>query len=59
MIAQTANHAGHGRGFALYVAAYTVGRGCIEYLRIDTANHFYGLCLNDWTCLVVFTRATA
>ena len=50
---------GHGRAFALYVAAYTVGRGWIEYLRIDTAHHFFGLRLNDWTSLVVFTGAVA
>jgi len=48
---------GHGRAFALYVAAYTVGRGWIEYLRIDTAHHFFGLRLNDWTSLIVFTGA--
>ena len=50
---------GHGRAFALYAAAYTVGRGWIEYLRIDTANHFFGLRLNDWTSLMVFTGAVA
>ena len=48
-----------GRAFALYVAAYTVGRGWIEYLRIDTANHILGLRLNDWTSLLIFTSATA
>jgi prolipoprotein diacylglyceryl transferase len=48
---------GHGRAFALYVAAYTVGRFWIEYLRIDTANHFLGLRLNDWTSIVVFIGA--
>ena len=48
---------GHGRAFALYVAAYTVGRFWIESLRIDTANHFLGLRLNDWTSLVVFIGA--
>jgi prolipoprotein diacylglyceryl transferase len=50
---------GHGRVFALYVMAYTVGRAWIEYLRIDEANHFLGLRLNDWTCLVVFAGALA
>ncbi|HET7173510.1 MAG TPA: prolipoprotein diacylglyceryl transferase [Nocardioidaceae bacterium] len=45
---------GYGRAFALYVMAYTVGRGWIEYMRIDTANHFFGLRLNDWTCMFVF-----
>ncbi len=50
---------GHGRAFALYVAAYTVGRAWIEYLRIDEAHHFLGLRLNDWTSIVVFVGAVA
>lgn len=33
----------NGRLFGLYVAAYTVGRGWIEALRVDHANHFFGL----------------
>ena len=33
---------GHGRAFALYVAAYTVGRGWIEALRIDPAHQSSG-----------------
>ena len=37
--------------------AYTVGRGWIEYLRIDTANHFFGVRLNVWTSVVVFLLA--
>ena len=45
---------GHGRAFALYVAAYTVGRGWIEALRIDPANDLFGLRLNEWTSLLVF-----
>ncbi|MBP0456048.1 prolipoprotein diacylglyceryl transferase [Streptomyces montanisoli] len=48
---------GHGRTFALYVAAYTAGRFWIEYLRIDQAHHFWGLRLNDWTSILVFTGA--
>jgi len=48
---------GHGRAFALYVMAYTVGRGWIEYLRIDPANHVLGLRLNDWTSIGVFLAA--
>jgi len=47
----------NGRLFALYVAAYTVGRAWIEALRVDHVNHFLGLRLNDWTSLVVFIAA--
>lgn len=47
-----------GRGFALYVAAYTVGRAGVEALRIDHANHILGLRLNDWTSIIVFAGAT-
>jgi prolipoprotein diacylglyceryl transferase len=48
---------GHGRAFALYVAAYTVGRGWIEALRIDEAEQVFGLRLNQWTSLLVFLGA--
>jgi prolipoprotein diacylglyceryl transferase len=48
---------GHGRAFALYVAAYTVGRGWVEALRIDPAHTVFGLRLNDWTSLLVLTGA--
>ncbi|MFJ4808371.1 prolipoprotein diacylglyceryl transferase [Streptomyces longwoodensis] len=50
---------GHGRAFALYVAAYCVGRFWIEYLRVDDAHHVLGLRLNNWTALVVFLLAVA
>ncbi|MEU8353009.1 MULTISPECIES: prolipoprotein diacylglyceryl transferase [unclassified Streptomyces] len=50
---------GHGRAFALYVAAYTVGRGWIEYMRIDEAHHILGLRLNVWTSILVFLAAVA
>ncbi|MGV9991637.1 prolipoprotein diacylglyceryl transferase [Streptomyces sp. NPDC003374] len=50
---------GHGRAFALYVAAYCVGRGWIEYMRVDDAHHVLGLRLNDWTALAVFLLAVA
>ncbi|GAU68315.1 prolipoprotein diacylglyceryl transferase [Streptomyces sp. NBRC 110611] len=43
---------GHGRAFALYVAAYCAGRAWIEYMRIDTAHHILGLRLNVWTALI-------
>jgi hypothetical protein len=48
---------GHGRAFALYVAAYCVGRGWIEYMRVDDAHHVLGLRLNDWTAMIVFLLA--
>lgn len=48
-----------GRLFALYIAAYTAGRAWIEALRVDHANHLWGLRLNDWTSLIVFTAAVA
>ncbi|MEV0399195.1 prolipoprotein diacylglyceryl transferase [Actinoallomurus sp. NPDC050550] len=49
----------YGRAFALYVAAYTVGRAWIEWLRVDPAHHILGLRLNDWTALIVFLCAVA
>lgn len=48
---------GHGRTFALYVAAYTVGRFWTEYLRIDDSRTFLGLRLNNWTSVLVFLGA--
>jgi prolipoprotein diacylglyceryl transferase len=50
---------GYGRAFALYVMAYTAGRAWIEYLRIDTANHIFGVRLNVWTSIILFIAATA
>ena len=48
---------GGGRVFALYVAGYTLGRGWIEMLRIDPANHIFGLRINVLTSIVVFLGA--
>ncbi|MDT0417926.1 prolipoprotein diacylglyceryl transferase [Streptomyces sp. DSM 41982] len=50
---------GHGRAFALYVAAYCAGRGWIEYMRVDSAHHIFGVRLNVWTAIVVFVAAVA
>ncbi|MGW3404355.1 prolipoprotein diacylglyceryl transferase [Streptomyces zhihengii] len=50
---------GHGRAFALYVAAYCAGRGWIEYMRVDEAHHVLGLRLNVWTSILVFVLAVA
>jgi prolipoprotein diacylglyceryl transferase len=49
----------HGRAFALYVAAYCAGRLWIEMLRIDTAEHFFGLRLNVFTSIAVGLVAVA
>ncbi|MEU0042879.1 prolipoprotein diacylglyceryl transferase [Streptomyces werraensis] len=48
-----------GRVFALYVAVYAAGRGWIETLRVDPANHILGLRLNVWTSLLLFAAAVA
>ena len=52
---------GHGRVLALYVMAYTLGRGWIEMLRIDSVqlNNVLGLRLNVWTSIVLFIAAAA
>jgi hypothetical protein len=44
---------------ALYVMAYTLGRGWIEMLRIDDVEyqHVLGLRLNVWTSIVLFVLA--
>ncbi|MDI3422387.1 prolipoprotein diacylglyceryl transferase [Streptomyces luteolus] len=50
---------GHGRAFALYVAAYCAGRGWIEYMRVDDVqmDDVLGLRLNVWTSILVFLLA--
>ncbi|GAA0987726.1 prolipoprotein diacylglyceryl transferase [Nocardiopsis tropica] len=48
-----------GRLFALYVMGYCAGRFWIEYLRVDPANDFLGMRLNNWTSIVVFLGALA
>src|SRR5260370_59491 len=42
------------RIFALYVAAYGVGRFIIESLRIDFAHQIAGLRVNQWMAIVIF-----
>jgi prolipoprotein diacylglyceryl transferase len=44
---------GHGRAFALYVAAYCVGRLGMEMLRIDPATQVSGIRINVFTSVVV------
>lgn len=52
---------GHGRVMAVYVMFYTLGRGWIEYIRIDDVQleDVLGLRFNVWTSIVLFTLATA
>ncbi len=52
---------GHGRMLALYVMGYTLGRGWIEMLRIDTVelDDVWGLRFNVWTSIVLFVLAAA
>ena len=52
---------GHGRVLAIYVMAYTLGRGWIEMLRIDDVqlDNVLGLRLNVWTSIVLFLLAAA
>ncbi|MGV9189072.1 prolipoprotein diacylglyceryl transferase [Arcanobacterium canis] len=46
-----------GQVFVLYVILYTLGRVWIETLRIDQAHFVFGLRLNVWTSIIVFTLA--
>ncbi|KAA1418004.1 prolipoprotein diacylglyceryl transferase [Nocardioides humilatus] len=50
---------GFGRVMAVYVMAYTLGRGWIEYLRIDDVQleNVLGLRFNVWTSIILFTAA--
>jgi prolipoprotein diacylglyceryl transferase len=52
---------GHGRVLALYVMAYTLGRGWIETLRIDSVqlDDVGGLRFNVWTSIALFLLAAA
>ena len=50
---------GHGRAFALYVAAYGVGRLWIEGLRIDDAASAGGLRLNQYMALLLIVGGLA
>ena len=52
---------GHGRVFALYVAAYCTGRAWIEMLRIDPveASDVLGVRLNVWTSILLLLLAVA
>ena len=47
---------GYGRVMALYIMGYTLGRGWIENLRVDSVqmDDVLGLRLNVWTSIVLF-----
>jgi len=46
---------------ALYIIGYTLGRGWIENLRVDSVqmNDVFGLRLNVWTSIVLFVVGAA
>jgi prolipoprotein diacylglyceryl transferase len=50
---------GRGRQFALYVAAYTVGRFWIEMLRVDDATEIAGIRVNVFVSALVLLVALA
>lgn len=52
---------GYGRVMAVYVMAYTLGRGWIEYIRVDNVQleDVLGLRFNVWTSIVLFVVAAA
>ena len=48
-----------GQVFAIYIAAYCLGRFFIESIRIDSANLFFGLRQNEWVSITVGMLALA
>lgn len=48
---------GKGRAFAVYVLGYGIGRFWIEGMRIDPAQEFAGLRLNQWMSVVIVVGA--
>ncbi|MCK7636700.1 prolipoprotein diacylglyceryl transferase [Corynebacterium pygosceleis] len=50
---------GHGRVFALYVAAYGAGRFWVELMRSDPATHILGLRVNTVTSTLLFLGGVA
>ena len=48
-----------GQVFAIYIAAYCLGRFFIESIRIDSANQFFGLRQNEWVSIAVGAIALA
>ncbi len=50
---------GHGRAFALYIAAYSLGRAWIEWFRIDDVHYISGVLVDPLVALVPFLAAVA
>ena len=48
-----------GQVFAIYIAAYCLGRFFIEIIRIESANLFFGLRQNEWVSIAVGAIALA
>jgi prolipoprotein diacylglyceryltransferase len=48
-----------GQVFAIYIAAYCMGRFFVESIRIDSANLFFGLRQNEWVSIAVGALALA
>jgi len=48
-----------GAVFALYIAGYSFARFFIEAIRIDSAENFAGLRLNQWTSLIILSVGLA
>ena len=44
--------------FIAYISLYTLGRGAIELLRIDSSTQILGMRLNFWTSLLIFLGST-
>ncbi len=42
----------NGRGFAVYLVYYSVGRAFIESIRIDQSDYFLGLRTNVWSAIL-------
>lgn len=45
--------------FIAYISLYTLGRGLIEVLRIDSSSQILGMRLNFWTSLLIFIGSAA
>lgn len=49
----------NGRGFAIYLIYYSIGRAFIESIRIDQSDYFFGIRTNVWSAIVTILVAMA